>query len=430
MNMPRLLVKGSIDEKARLYPTSLQVSMKVASISTASMTLNKDQPTVSVSDWVRIYTTQGDAGVFVVKTVTTNQLTGDVTVNMEHAICLLKDMHLHEHYNSNGVNVPFDGVLKDLLSLQPVKHWAFGSSAYKDNNPYSWQTASIYSTLTNIMSSLDDPQMSFDTSVYPFKLSIIKRPTEASCEMRISHNVAGMSISVDRSQMYTRLYAYGANDLKLSDSEYIQKNADKYGVICKLETNSDITQREHLVKWANNRLKRHCEPIVTVTISGYDLSSLTNQPFDRLKVGTVCRLPLVEYGGAVIQERIDSVNFNDLIRTPEQCSITLSNAQEDIASVRNVSKQVSSTSESVSRNGKRASSDISNIKEYYEKLDDGFQMRVLKITEDTYDMTKIKQTSESINLSAKKAKKGSAGEWLTEMQSQIDIQAGKIELKV
>ena len=43
-------------------------------------------------------------------------------------------------------------------------------------------------------------------------------------------------------------------------------------MICKTETESSISDEAFLRAWAQARLERHCEPVVTITVSGLELA--------------------------------------------------------------------------------------------------------------------------------------------------------------
>ena len=60
------------------------------------------------------------------------------------------------------------------------------------------------------------------------------------------------------------------NDLHL-DSVYLSKNENVYGRVDKIETDQSKSTKENLQAWAQGRLNKHCEPTVSITISGLEL---------------------------------------------------------------------------------------------------------------------------------------------------------------
>ena len=234
-----------------------------------------------------------------------------------------------------------------ILKQQSI--WALGDFAYSKSNPYSFNGDDLYSALETVSSSLMDEWWSYDFSVYPFKISIKKKETDVSCEMRTDRNIQSLKKTVDRSRMYTRFYPIGKDNLML-DEKYIGKNESTYGVICKVETDNSKGTKKKLKNWANERLNHHAEPTVTVTISGMDLAYATGEPLDKLTLGKVCRVPLPEFS-TTITERISKLNWGDKIADRESVTITLANEYVDLATiVNNLQKDSSKGGRSSAKN--------------------------------------------------------------------------------
>lgn len=429
MNYPSIIDRTTLEPLARLSPSSLSVTLKIEPTSTAQMVLAKGQPSVVVGDWLRVYTTQGDAGVFVVKQVTTNEITGEKQVSAEHAICLLKRSCIFGKYNENKASINVKSAIKDVLKHQAEQYWTLDKCEYTDVQPYSFDNDNLLDAIEDIRDSLDDSQLELSTNALPFKLSVVKRPTVATCEMRVAHNVGSLSINVDTSEMFTRIYPRGADDIHIS-GDYIEKNAKIYGVISAIKNNDEISDQTDLKNWAKNQLKRNCEPTVVATINGLQLSDVTGEQWDKLVPGSVCQVPLSQYGGANVVERIDSINFKDLVTTPEQVTVTLSNARKDVRLMKSASAKTSENTRQISRSGGRAKSNLEVVKKYIRQVDDGFELRVTKMFDTGGQFASIKLTSDSITSAVKKLKKGSAGELLADMETQIKQTAESVKLSV
>jgi hypothetical protein len=193
----------------------------------------------------------------------------------------------------------------------------------------------------------------------------------------------------------------GADDLHIT-GEYLEANTNLYGVVCKVETDQAYDTEEKLRIWAADRLRRHCEPTVTITINGLELSAETGEPLDKLVVGTVCRVPVPELG-VVMAEKITRLNFKDVIRDPVDVTVTLANNREDVASLFKREKQ---TTEKASRSGARGG------KKKNEKIEDA----------ESGMYSVLQRTASEIYMQVTNTK--------TELQSKIDILDHSISLVV
>ena len=110
-------------------------------------------------------------------------------------------------------------------------------------------------------------------------------------------------------------------------------------MVSKTETDQSITKKELLRAWAQDRLERHCEPNVTVTISALELAEATGEALDRFTLGYPCQVPLPEYGTTIL-ERVTKLAWGDKLREPERVTVTLANQLNDVT---NIIKQLSSS---------------------------------------------------------------------------------------
>ena len=79
--------------------------------------------------------------------------------------------------------------------------------------------------------------------------------------------------------MYTRIYPIGKKNLHIT-GDYLSQNEEIWGRKDKVETDQSKETEQMLRLWALDRLRRHCEPTVTITIGGLELSQATGEPLD------------------------------------------------------------------------------------------------------------------------------------------------------
>lgn len=341
--MITLLNKNSLKARGQFQPVSMSLSLSERQ-STATVTVGPEAPAIAVGDWMRDDTEPGKGIVWRAKSVETDYSTNTRTVQLEHIINTLKDTVMFgdvdpDNMGGSSTSVTAKKAAGYIIGRQ--SDWKLGILDYSTSQGYSFSSENLYSALETVSGTLTDCWWSYDLSVYPFVLYIRPIDKTVSCEMRMDRNIRTLRRTIDKSQMYTRVYPIGKNNLHISGS-YVQKNQGTYGVISKVLTDTSKETASALKTWATERLNRHCEPSVTVTISGLDLSSVTGLSVDKLTLGKWCQVPLPEYG-TTIAEKICKLNWSDKIADPEGVTVTLANELVDTATIiKTISESVSS----------------------------------------------------------------------------------------
>jgi len=332
-----LLKRGSLEAKNRFRAERFSLSLSERQ-STAVITIGPEAPQISVGDWLMDEDDPGAGIVWRVKSMDMVYETDTRTLNCEHLINSLKDRIMFGDVQPG--KMAGNDKAKECTAKQAAQYvlkqqsdWTLGDFGYNKSAPYNFNGDDLFSALETISSSLFDAWWSYDFSSYPFKLSIKKKSSSNPCEMRMDRNIRTLKKTVDRTRMFTRFYPIGKNNLKIPGS-YVGMNEKAYGVVCKVETDQNLDTVEKLTAWAEERLNNHAEPIVTVTVSGIDMSWATGESLDRLTLGRMCRMPLPEFD-TEIDERITKLSWSDKIADPESVSITLANQVEDVASIIN-----------------------------------------------------------------------------------------------
>ena len=334
--MIALLNGHSLTKKERFVPESQQLNLAERA-STTTLTVGPNAPEIGVGDWLQDETEPGAGIVWRVKSVDTQQETETRTIQLEHLINSLRDQLMFGEVKPKDMG----GTAAGCTARQAVEYilerqsdWTLGSFDYGSvSNPYNFNGDDLFSALETVSSSLDGCWWSYDFSSYPFTINITHRASTVSTELRMSRNIQTARISIDRSRMYTRIYPIGKNNLHI-DGNYISRNDDIYGVISKTETDQSKATKAELYRWAEERLARHCEPTVTVTVSALDLSDATGESLDHIVLGALCRLPLPGYD-VIIEEIISKISYQDKLAEPDRATVTMANIPEDVASIIN-----------------------------------------------------------------------------------------------
>ena len=193
---------------------------------------------------------------------------------------------------------------------------------------------------------------------------------------------------------------------------------------------------------------------MTIQISGLELADATGEPLDRLTLGRVCRVPLPEFG-TVIEERIISKNYPDIIGRPSEVTITLGNELEDVSTI--LKREVTGSGSTAARGGRYGAKIAKEDHAWFTDTEDHVSMtaeaiigksadgkvnwsRVADITvngdgifatvtETKNDMvaanTRIDQTEEHITLEAQKFADGQAA-----LSARLTVEADRITAEV
>ena len=338
--MIRRLNGHSLQEAGRFSPESMPLTLCERQ-SQASIAIGPEVPEIIVGDWLQDMDEPGEGIVWRVKTVEKQPLLESRTVQLEHLINTLKDELMFGEVtpktitgNNSAVNCTATEAIAYILGQQSI--WTLGSvdSAYSAiSNPYSFNGESLFAALESVTASLEDAYWEYSFDTFPFVLSIKKLDSTVDSEMRASRNIQTLRYTVDRSRMYTRFYPIGKNNLHV-DGDYVSRNEETYGTISKVETDQSKATKAELLRWANERIARHCEPSVTVTIAGLELSEATGEPLDHFTINKKCRVPLPDYG-TTITEKVTKLQWADKIKEKEKVTVTLANLLEDVASIIN-----------------------------------------------------------------------------------------------
>lgn len=320
--------------KGRWFVPETQPMILQERDSTCSITLGPDGPEIAFDDWLLDDDWPEGPYVWRVKGINDDTGADTKTVELEHVIKALDDLTLGEVTvediaGSGATTCTAQQAAAYILSQ--TGDWTLGDFEYSTSNPYEFDGETLFDALETVTDTLDNAVWEYDLSVYPFKVHIRQRDNTVRCEMRGERNLSTLKRSVSRSGMYTRIYPTGKNDLHI-DGGYLSKNEGLYGRVDHRETDQSKSTAENLQAWAQGRLNRHCEPTVSITITGLEMSQETGETLDNLRLNKICQAPLPEYA-TTITERIVKKQWRDRRKEPENVTLTLANNVRDISSI-------------------------------------------------------------------------------------------------
>jgi len=317
--------------------------------STCTITVGPTAPEISVGAWLQDEDDPGAGIVWRVRSVQTDYKTQTRTIQCEHAIMALKDFLMFGEItpavitgNPEATVCTAEETFRYILSHQSI--WRFGSVLYNDTQAYNFNGDDLYTAMETITATIPNAWWSYDFSRVPYVISIVEKPESyigQLSELRMDRNMKSLSVTVDRSRMYTRFYPIGRNNLMLAE-KYVGRNENLYGITSQTETDENRTTEADLRKWANERLDNHAEPQVTISVNAMDLSAITGEDLDNFVLGAHCTVALPEYN-TTIYERIMTLQWPDKVRDPMGVTITMANRKEDLTRMLAKEKKKTST---------------------------------------------------------------------------------------
>lgn len=336
------LIGHSLEKGEWFEPESQPMTLTERN-STCSITLGPGAPEIGFGDWILDDGWPEGPIVWRVKSIDHQTDTKTVTVGLEHLIRILEDIKLFEDVTASDIRpgrTTIDSYEAIDWLLNRQNDWRLGTCLTGDGLPYEFSGGdSLLDAIESVSDTLNSAEWWYDFREYPFVLNIFPRNENVRSEMRNGRNLTTLRRNINRSGFYTRIYPVGKNDLHITGN-YISRNESTYGRVDKVETHQGKTTEASLRAWADGLLKKHCEPLVTITISGLELSQETEESLDWIQLNRVCRCPLPEFNTTIV-ERVIKIAWRDRKKDPQNMTATLGNNQAD---VRDLTKAVEETS--------------------------------------------------------------------------------------
>lgn len=320
ITLPKLL-DNSLNEVRRLYPITLSITENIIPLSTASMSLPKDQR-IPDRSYVELFTPNGSAGIFRTRTPESHYSSLIESYSLEHAICEVGDWLVRANINSTKKTLT--QALTQVFNYYGGTRWQLGTVCAGDV-VISANYSNLLQTMNSLIAQVQDAYMTFDFSTTPWTINVALMSDTVSAEGRLSRNIESASIRRDDTQLCTRVYLSGLNGGKM-DADTIET----YGVVEK-RLSGEYT-RTNAEKIAGRYLERYSEPLYTVTINGADFSSITGETLDRMILGKLYRLVIPEDNITLIKH-ITCVYWQDIVNKPNFVQLTLSEPETTIVSI-------------------------------------------------------------------------------------------------
>lgn len=260
----------------------------------------------------------------------------------EHVLGTMLDDILFLYHTVGNLGVYTPEVLQYILARQNVKRWQLGTVEILRQFEYNWENENLLGALFSVPKPFDEDYMwTWDTTVYPWKLNLVRPSNQVQAYIRYGVNLQGIEKIVDPSNVVTRLYGLGygegVNQLTFSDinggkpyidaaPEYIQR----YGIMQSVFVDRRFQYPETLLARCQSMLDELKQPRISYTVQASELYALTKDPIDKFRTGTMVRVQDEELGEDVTV-RVLNVRKSDVIGAPGNVEIEIANRPQDIA---------------------------------------------------------------------------------------------------
>ena len=255
-----------------------------------------------------------------------------IKIELMDVLHTLTDSVLFGYYQLT--NYKTDYVFNWLLNQQKVKRWVPGRVDFSRAFSYGWENENgLVDALLSIPRPFNEPWViERDTTVYPWRLSLVKPETEVTARIIEGYNLKDITIKEDPSKLVNRVYALGdgegVNQLTFKSinggKPYVEnlESQAEYGLIEYIAVDRRFKDKESQLESTKGLLGKWKELQITWEITAVDLAKLANKPSNikanqnraikanELRLGKVVELQTED--GEVVQFRILQESKSDI----------------------------------------------------------------------------------------------------------------------
>lgn len=312
---------------------------------TASFALPADDPKTEYCqplNYVEIY--DGDTRIDLFRIVGEDFTRSDESYKVyscEHVLATLLNDVMFRYHQIGGEGIRTPQVLSYILDQQTTPRWALSQCDFDRRFEYSFENSNLLAALFAVPKCFDvEYEWKWDTTVYPWLLSL-KAPNEnLQAEIRYRKNLLGIKKVTDASKIVNRVYALGygegVNQLGIESVNnglpYVEDGSSqmRYGVLSSILVDGRYTIPENLKGYARQILEEASTPYISYEVEGIDRFRLDNDDYGRMWPGRLVRV-VDEADGITLRTRVVNVSKSDLRADPGSIQVTLANKEQDIA---------------------------------------------------------------------------------------------------
>jgi phage minor structural protein len=278
-------------------------------------------------------------GVYRIMPTQTKKSNSDesITYKCEHVFATLLDDVMEGYYQYT--NYTTKDVLQSILDLQDTKHWVIGQVDFTRYFHYSFENENgLLAPILSIPKPFNEPyEFSFDTTVYPWKLNLIRSSDEVKAEIRWGKDMISFDEVSDPKDIVNYIIPKGAgegvNQLTIQDvnnGQRFLKDDDsiaKWGKRSYIWIDKRFIDAQSLKDNAQSLLDQWKEPKIAFNCSSVDVSLLPGYEHEKKVLNGVTNIIV---GDKLYQARIIGESIDDLA-DEYNVSYEIANKLDDIA---------------------------------------------------------------------------------------------------
>ena len=297
--------------------SALSLTMPVDDLPTARLSTPDD---VKMHDFVEIFTAQGSAGVFRV-TDRAQTFGGLAECSLKGALDTLSD---DLYAGTADITGTISAALTAILNQQTVPRWQLGNVCSAKTVKIANSYTDLLSLVNSVKSEVPSSRWVFDYTTTPWTLSLAQLDSTVVSEFRVGRNIESATVDMSDAEMCTKLYMTVSTSSNSTLHVYENATAQsEWGVICKT---ADVKAENcpDADAYGAQILAERAQPVAFITIDGEDLRAITGDDFDRITLGSHCRVILEDYAGR-IDEVVTKIEWPDPIGEPNRIKVSLAN---------------------------------------------------------------------------------------------------------
>lgn len=322
--------------------TNAGVELKTNEISTATFTLPLNDPKNELCTHFNYVDFYGKSGRFygtfriMPRSKRISNRTKEVTYECEHVFAtLLDDVMEGYHQYTNYTTVE---VLQFILDLQEEQNWVLGDVEFTRYFHYAFENENgLLAPILSIPQPFNEAyQFTFDTTVYPWKLNLVKPSNAVQSEIREGKNLIDFEELSNPEDVVNYIIPKGSgegvNQLTIADVNngdrflYDQESIDKYGKKKYIWIDKRFDDAQSLKDSAQSLLDQWKQPKLSFPCSGADLSILKGAAKELLYTVTRIYVNDEEYEARLIDER-----RSDILGEEHKVTYEVNSRLDDIA---------------------------------------------------------------------------------------------------
>ena len=294
------------------------VTLSLEPLSTATLTI-PDRETLSIRNWVELYTSMGSAGIYRVRAPSHNYRRDQKEYQLDHGIAEIGDYIIKDDLEIDSS--PASTVIPQIFASDTGTLWQLGTIAAQDTVSYNGSHEDVLSAILRILADLPDYCLSINQSSLPWTLSVVQKPQTVTAEGRLARNIESCKISEDDQNLCTRIISPDLTGGKL-DADTISL----YGIVEHYAGKDDDTPQAQFEADCARYLAQHKNPLLSIQIDLLDLHQATGESYDRAELGAMYRLALPDYN-VTQQQTITKLHWPDVYGDPGRVKVTLANEE-------------------------------------------------------------------------------------------------------